>query len=166
MLRKLRTREHVIADLSVNHVERFVYRCGWTVERVWHDYGADLIIRTYRANGEIEVGEVTFQLKASDSLLKSAAEQSISIRLEWRDRLLWLNEAMPVVLVAFDATSEMAYWLNIQEYFRHYRWARRAKSATTITVHIPIQNVLSEDAVRLFARWRDERMTKIEELIP
>jgi hypothetical protein len=32
-MRKRRTREHVIADLSVNHVERLVLRCGWTVER-------------------------------------------------------------------------------------------------------------------------------------
>ena len=30
---KRRTREHVIADLSVNHVERLVLRSGWTVER-------------------------------------------------------------------------------------------------------------------------------------
>src|SRR5438105_586468 len=36
--RKRRTREHVIADLSVNHVERFVLRCGWTTERTRHDY--------------------------------------------------------------------------------------------------------------------------------
>ncbi len=28
--RKRRTREHVIADLSVNHVERFILQCGWT----------------------------------------------------------------------------------------------------------------------------------------
>jgi hypothetical protein len=38
-MRKRRTREHVIADLSVNHVERMVLRCGWTVERVRRDYG-------------------------------------------------------------------------------------------------------------------------------
>lgn len=30
-MRKRRTREHVIADLSVNHVERLVLLCGWTV---------------------------------------------------------------------------------------------------------------------------------------
>src|SRR5437660_1542756 len=38
-MRKRRTREHVIADLSINHVERCVLRCGWTAERTRYDYG-------------------------------------------------------------------------------------------------------------------------------
>jgi hypothetical protein len=41
-MRKRRTREHVIADLSINHVERFIRRCGWTAERTRHDYGLNL----------------------------------------------------------------------------------------------------------------------------
>jgi hypothetical protein len=40
--RKTRTREHVIADLAVNHVERQVLLCGFTLERIVHDYGLDL----------------------------------------------------------------------------------------------------------------------------
>ena len=162
MLRKLRTREHVLADLSINHVERFIYRCQWTAERVWHDYGTDLTMRSYRPNGEIEAGEVFIQLKATDSVQRSADQQSISIRLDWRDLLLWLNEMMPVVLIVFDAADEVAYWLDIQDYFRQYEWARRAESAATITVHIPVQNVLNEDAIRLFARWRDERVSQMK----
>jgi hypothetical protein len=35
--RKTRTREHVIADLAVNHVERQVLLGGGTVERVARD---------------------------------------------------------------------------------------------------------------------------------
>ena len=31
--RKRRTREHIITDLSVHHVEGHVLRCGWVVER-------------------------------------------------------------------------------------------------------------------------------------
>src|SRR5262245_29517790 len=52
--RKRRTREHVIADLGINHVERIVLRCGHTVERYWHDYGFDLQLHTYDNNGECE----------------------------------------------------------------------------------------------------------------
>jgi len=83
--RKRRTREHIIADLSVHHVEGFVLRCGWTVERTRHDYGIDLIMRTYRARGEVQNGEVFFQLKATDSLSWSADKLAILVRLEWRD---------------------------------------------------------------------------------
>jgi hypothetical protein len=67
-MRKRRTREHVIADLSVNYVERFILRCGWTVERSRYDYGIDLYMQTYSANGEVESGWVRLQLKATDSL--------------------------------------------------------------------------------------------------
>jgi hypothetical protein len=35
---KTRTREHVLADLSINHVERQVLLCGFSVDRVQHDY--------------------------------------------------------------------------------------------------------------------------------
>ncbi len=38
---KRRTREHVIADLSTNHVERHALLCGLSVERRVHDCGAD-----------------------------------------------------------------------------------------------------------------------------
>lgn len=66
--RKRRTREHIIADLSVNHVERQVLLCGYTVERHRHDYGLDLLMSTYDHNGEVENGEVRLQLKATDHL--------------------------------------------------------------------------------------------------
>ena len=59
---KRRTREHVIADLSVNHVERFVLLCGHTVERVLHDYGIDLLLYTYDGNGESENDTIYIQL--------------------------------------------------------------------------------------------------------
>ena len=36
---KRRTRAHVLADLSINHVERHVLLCGFSVDRVEHDYG-------------------------------------------------------------------------------------------------------------------------------
>jgi hypothetical protein len=66
--RKRRTREHIIADLSVNHVERFILQCGWTAQRISPDYGIDLIMETFDTRGRIENGAVKFQLKATDSL--------------------------------------------------------------------------------------------------
>ncbi len=146
----------MIADLSAHHVEGFVLRCGWTVERTRHDYGIDLLMRTYSATGEVENGEVFIQLKATDSLPWLAGRQAISVRLEWRDLLFWVNERMPVVLVVYDAQQDRAYWLYVQEFFRWRRWARRAGPTTTVTVHVPAGNVLNEAAVRLFARFRDE----------
>jgi hypothetical protein len=159
-LKKRRTREHVIADLSVNHVERFVLRCGWTVERKRYDYGIDLVMDTYNARGEVENGWVRFQLKATDSLRRSADGTVIPLRLEWRDLLFWLNEREPVILVLYDARGDRAFWLYVQEYFRRQQWPKRSSKETTVTVHIPTANVLDEAAVRLFARFRDRRRHK------
>jgi len=155
-MRKRRTREHVIADLSVNHVERLVLRCGWTVERTRYDYGIDLDMVTYNADGEVENDSVLFQLKATDSLKRLAGGTAIPIRLEWEDLLFWVNERQPVILILYDARQDKAYWLYVQDYFRQRQWVRRAGAASTVTVHIPTVNVLNEAALRLFAQFRDE----------
>ncbi len=55
---KTRTREHVIADLSINQVVRQLLLCGCTVERVRHDYGYDLTMTSFNAQGEIEGGHM------------------------------------------------------------------------------------------------------------
>ena len=83
-VRKRRTREHVIADLAVHHVEGHVLRCGFTVERVVHDYGVDLYLTTYNAAGEVESGLVLLQLKATDHLRRTADGTAILFRIERR----------------------------------------------------------------------------------
>jgi hypothetical protein len=154
-MRKRCTREHVIADLSVNHVERVVLRCGWTVERSRHDYRIDRFMETYTADGEVLNDRILFQLKATDSLKRSADGTIIPVRLEWRDLLYWLNEPLPVLLIIYDAQEDRAYWLYVQEYFLGRSWGQRANAATTVTVHVPVGNVLDEAAIRLFGRFRD-----------
>lgn len=155
-MRKRRTREHVIADLGVNHVERWVLRCGWTVERTRYDYGIDLDMVTYSDDGAVENDFVSIQVKATDSLKRLADGTAIPIRLEWRDLLYWLNEQQPVILIVYEAQEDKAYWLWVQDYFQRRRWGERAGASSTVTVHIPTDNILNEAAVRLFARFRDE----------
>jgi len=106
--RKRRTRQHVIADLAVNHVERQILRCGWTAQRFSPDYGLDLLITTFNRHGEIENGDVRMQIKATDSLKMAAGGKAIAVRLEWRDMIYWLNERLPVILVVYDARSDRA----------------------------------------------------------
>jgi hypothetical protein len=64
--KKRRTREHIIADLSVNFVERQALLTGFSVERIVHDYGMDLVLYTYSDQGEVEPGEIYLQLKATE----------------------------------------------------------------------------------------------------
>ena len=100
--RKRRTREHVIADLSVNYVERHALVCGFVVERVAHDYGIDLELFTFNRNGEIDEGKVLLQVKASDQLRGSRGQQMFPFRIDRRDLVLWLALASPADARDFD----------------------------------------------------------------
>ena len=81
--RKRRTRAHIIADLSVNFVEKCVLQCGWTVQRFNPDYGLDLLMTTFNRHGEIENGDVRLQIKATDAIKVAAGRTAITVRLEW-----------------------------------------------------------------------------------
>jgi hypothetical protein len=164
--RKRRTREHVIADLGVNHVERFVLRTGYTVEPSWHDYGFDLVLHTYDNNGECENGDVRIQVKATDHLKQKQGGRWISCRIEARDVRHWVKEPMPVVLIVYDANKDQAFWLYIQHYFvgrLGEAWGRRASD--TLTVNISSNSILHEEAVREFRRFRDNVLTQSQGVI-
>jgi hypothetical protein len=154
--RKRRTREHVIADLSVNHVERQVLLCGFTVERRWHDYGFDLFMNTYDQNGELESGEVHFQLKATDRLRLASDGQTILFRVERADLRTWLDVVMPMILIVYDARADIAYWLYVQEYLAKQPGFDATRGSRTVTLRIPQAQQLERAAVLAFAGFRDK----------
>jgi hypothetical protein len=86
----------VLADLSINHVERQVLLCGFSVDRVQHDYGYDLTVATHNDAGEIEPGAVYLQVKATDRLPRLAGGATIPWLVSRRDLRLWLEEVYPV----------------------------------------------------------------------
>ena len=85
LTRKRRTREHVIADLSVHHVEGHVLRCGWVVEPLRPDYGIDLQMITFDRSGEVQEGPVLMQVKATDRLRPRPEATLFSFRIDRRD---------------------------------------------------------------------------------
>ena len=81
-VRKRRTRAHVIADLSVNHVEGFILNEGHTAQRLGSDYGYDLVLFTHDEQGYLEPGAIYIQLKASDNIesrVGASASQALLI---------------------------------------------------------------------------------------
>ena len=149
-LRKRRTREHVIADQSVNHLERFIIDAGHIAQRWGSDYGYDLTLITFDEDGYIEPDAVYFQLKASESL--QAVGACYVFDLDIRDYNLWMLDNMPVILVLFDASRRRAYWLAIQHYFREDAARMPKKGAKTVRVRVPKRQVVNRRAI---AVWRD-----------
>jgi Domain of unknown function (DUF4365) len=107
--RKQRTRQHLIADLSVHHVERFILEEGHTAHRLGSDYGYDLLMCTFDEHGYVEPGSVYFQFKAMEALHESGTGYVYD--LDIRDYNLWAREKMPVLLILFDASRKRAYCL-------------------------------------------------------
>jgi hypothetical protein len=154
--RKRRTREHIIADLGVNHVERHALQCGFTVERFVHDYGIDLFHATFNRLGETEQGMVLLQLKATDHLKLLSGKQVIAFRIARADLLAWLAEPMPVILIVYDAKAEIAYWLYVQAHFESQPSINLAEVGEQVTVHLSRSNVVDRSAMKRFARFRDD----------
>jgi hypothetical protein len=160
--RKRRTREHVIADLSANHVEKQALLCGFSVERVRHDYGIDLILFTYDQHGEVESGKIFLQLKATDRVQVVVKGKFLAYRLDRADLSSWLSEFQPVILVVYDAPADRAYWLYVQAYFEKLPGFNLNRARETVTVRVPTTNILGPETIRTFARYRDLILAQLE----
>lgn len=144
--RKRRTRQHVIADLSVHHVERFVLEEGHSVQRLGSDYSYDLLLRTFDDNGYAEPGLVYIQVKAAESLQLVGSEYVFDVDI--RDYNLWVREEMPVILMLFDVSKRKAFWLAVQAYFRKDPARRPKQSAKSIRVKIPRRQIVNRRAIQ------------------
>jgi hypothetical protein len=161
---KQRTREHVIAALSMNFVERLVLKCGYVVQRSNPDYGYDLRLETFDETGYLEAEHVPLQLKATDKIAEYelAKEEAFSFPISMKDYRLWSEEVMPVFLVLYDSVFEEAYWLHIQDYDQTQK--PRAEG-DTIRVHIPRKQVLGLQTIRMMRERKQEIVRTIKQAL-
>lgn len=164
MTKKKRPRTHIIADLSINHVERYIFLCGYSVERVEYDYGYDLIIFTYNHQGEIENGQIYVQLKATDSL-RIVEQNKITFSLSRSDLELWLLEPMPCIFIIYDAQTNQAYWLYLQAYFQNLVNFNLDTIGESLTIYIPTENLLTQASIKKFAEYRDNVLKQLKGVI-
>ena len=161
--RKQRTREHVIASQSVNHVERFIIDEGHTAELPLSDYGYDLVLSTYDEEGYAEEGTIYLQLKASEKL--KASGNDFVFDLDLRDYTRWTREPMPVIFILFDAVKRRAYWLYVQRYFDEDPSRRPRRRAKTVRVRISKRQVVSRAAVKRMRAYKQKILDQLEGVI-
>jgi hypothetical protein len=87
--KKRRTREHIIADMSVHYLGYLIVRCGFTFGVIEADYGYDGFIFTYDDQDEVENSNMFVQLKATDAVRLSKDQQRVRFRLSKKDISLW-----------------------------------------------------------------------------
>jgi hypothetical protein len=155
--RKLRTREHILEDLSVNYVERQVFLRGFAVNRMLTDYGLDLIMMTINEAGEIENGYVMLQVKATDQPEIRKDGKTISLRVEVADLKYWQGEDMPVILGLYGQ-KDKAWWLYVQRYLDEKEVSLEDLSADQdrVTIRIPMRNRLGHFAIAKFRQFRND----------
>lgn len=155
--RKLRTREHILGDLSINFVERQIFLRGFAVNRLVSDYGLDLMMLTHTNEGEVENGHIMIQVKATDAPQIAKDGQFLAFRVAVADLKWWLGEPMPVILVLYDGRRDKAYWLYVQQYLNSNQVDPDKLAATQdrLTVRIPMKNRLHPRAVEQFRQFRD-----------
>ena len=142
---KRRTRQHVIADQSVNYTEWFIIVEGHLAHRVGKDYGYDLLLFTFDEQGYSEPDFLSLQLKAAESLRAVGAH--FAFDLDVRDYNLWMLERMPVILILFDASRRRAYWLHVQGYFGEDTGRRPKKGAKTVRARVPRRQIVNRRAI-------------------
>jgi hypothetical protein len=152
--RKCRVRKHIIADLSVNHIQYQLLKAGHTIVVDSADYGYDGSITTFSATGEIENGYVFIQLKATDHIARRTNKTGLSFSLSKKDIELWYNEPFPVYLVLFDSIKEIGYWIYLQKYFLSEKITPATIVGASLTVRIDAKNVF--DAITP-GIWRDHK---------
>lgn len=161
---KLRTRQHVLADLSINYAERQILLRGFAVNRLFTDYGIDLGMLTFADNGEVENGHVLFQVKATDSLHLLADRKTISFRIEVADLKWWQDEWSPVILVIYDGQRDQAWWLYMQAYLeeKNVSLDDLSDDQDRVTVRIPMQNRLNRRSIETFRALRNARQEQLK----
>jgi hypothetical protein len=140
---KRRTRAHIIEELSLNYLERKVLGRGHQlVPASKREYGWDATMFHFSPGvGEIENGEVRFQLKATDHL--NEAKSFVTCQIASKDLRYWYWEAqrLPFVLVLYDARRNRAFWVDIRSYIDD-RQLDIEETQQQITVRIPAKNTV------------------------
>jgi hypothetical protein len=163
--RKRRTREHVIADLSIHHVEGLALKCGYSVQQLVPDYGYDLWLATFNEQGEAEDSYVLLQLKASDGLRQYELDQEevFSFPVSVKDYRRWTEEVLPVFLILYDAQLGEAYWLDVQD---HAAAQQQGPKGKTVRLRVPRQHVLGVRTIRLMRQRKQQRIQDIRSRTP
>ena len=115
---KLRTRQQIIEDLALNHIERQILLSGNVLKRKGDiEYDYDGAIVTFDEEGQINNLSLMVQLKSTDGIQLSPKKAGFDVDLSKQDLERWLSTETPVLLILYDAQQDIAYFTDLQTYF-------------------------------------------------
>ena len=147
-MRKLRTHKHKIEDLSYNFVEKQALLADCIFERYnFRQYSYDGHIFTFNHKGEMEGGFIFVQVKATNNIKYSKKNEGYQLRLDKRDLDLWVSEKLPVIIVLYDAENDVAYYIEMESYFKKNRILLKEINKFML-VFLPRENVFTPATVK------------------
>ena len=117
-------------------------------------FGLQFQIEIARVVRRCSNGAIQIQLKSTDNLKYSEAKKAILFDLDERDLELWLDSEVPFIFVLYDALNEIAYWVDLQDYFDKNRDALK-KINKFVRIYIPSDNVLTHKTVQEFRQIKN-----------
>jgi hypothetical protein len=88
----------------------------------------------------------------------------IACRVERADLRAWLAEPWPVILIAYDAAVDTAFWLYVQEHFQQRPRFNPNRGSAEVTIRIPRTNVVNTAALQHFADCRNYLLAQMKGL--
>jgi hypothetical protein len=158
-----RPRSHQLESLATTHLESMFREKGWIVERLREDYGEDLFVRIFQ-RGRATNFSFFVQSKATDSarVVRNFGEKCISVRITSDHARHWLGMGQPVLLTIYDSINRVTYWETVQTYLESDAGPILSASKRTVTVHIPMTNVLDPRGLNRIQTRTEKRFWRLE----
>lgn len=159
-----RPRSHEIEDISRQRLRSIFSKLGWVVWDLYPDYGEDLLVRVFI---EAKATHYSFfvQAKGTDKIEKYIQKEGtyISYPIDIEHIEHWKNFSEPVIITVWDAKSDTTYWEIIQDYLgsKNLNTSKKRKS---MSIHIPIINVLDEKGLNTIFIKTKERYKRFERI--
>jgi tetratricopeptide (TPR) repeat protein len=170
MIYRRQTWQHIFEERSESQLKDAFGSVGWVVERLKHDYGEDLFGRQFE-QGNPTGHEFFIQLKGTDNVEQYRLKRggTFSYPIELVNLAQWYSYTLPVILILWDITTRIGYWVHVQPFIQHNldknsSWLDNKSSATepTRNVQIPTAQVIKEHDIELLKPTIEREWKKIK----
>ena len=151
-MKKLRTRQHIIEDLGLNHIEKQILLSGNILRRdMKEDYGYDSVIDTFDAQGQVDNRSFMVQLQSKDGIQLSPKKDGFEVEFSKKDLELWLQCAYPVLFILYDAQQDIAYFTDLQTYFNENMGLLK-NVRKFVKLYLSPQSIFNTDAIQFLQK--------------
>jgi tetratricopeptide (TPR) repeat protein len=167
------TWQHDFEEKSELQLKEAFVSFGWRAERLKYDYGEDLIGRQFE-NGNPTGKDFYIQLKGTDNIQQYQLTKSrvLSYEIELVNLNQWFSYSLPVILIIWDITNRVGYWLHVQPFiqeilYKQPQWLENTSNAKKPkrNIQIPLEKIIKINVVEslkeiIEIEWKKIRLGK------